>query len=80
MSTFDVRRVYSSCELFKNCSAEFVRSLLDEGGEEARQGAMYDPSVVTHVITYIRTYATVRTYVSSMNTISDGIKPCRNSK
>lgn len=46
MSVFDVRRVYSNCELFKNCSAEFVRSLLDEGGAEARQGEIYDPNAV----------------------------------
>lgn len=46
MSVFDVRKVYSSCELFKDCSAEFVRSLLDEGGPEARQGEIYDPNVV----------------------------------
>lgn len=46
MSIFDVRKIYSNCELFSNCSAEFVRSLLSEGGPEATQGAIYDPNVV----------------------------------
>lgn len=46
MSVFDVRRVYAQCELFKNCSAEFVRSLLADGGPEATQGEIYDPNVV----------------------------------
>lgn len=43
---FDVEAIYQECQLFKACSREFVRSLMQAGDSECLYGKMYDSNKV----------------------------------
>jgi len=43
---FDSKEVYAGCQILSQCSMEFLRDLQRLGGEEGRQGKVFDPGTI----------------------------------